>query len=714
MSKIFKKSKKLFDTRYILFVVFIFYLDINAQQWVNINPFNTTLINNLLDISFSDKQNGIIVGKWGIILKTTDSGASWIVLKNHQFDYDLRSVDFVNKDIAYAVGDYGTILKTTNSGNDWLDISISQLFPFNDIYFIDDTTGWCVGYRDVLFTNDGGISWERQYSHNYENLNAVYFVNNNTGWVVGNNTIIKTTDRGKHWMEQNSNTSWILNDVVFKDTSNGYITGVNSMYDYGILITSDGGNSWEKVENIGIATSLSVINNYIWAAGLGGIIKFSSDNGLTWSTQKSNTSSSLNHILFIDSLKGYAVGDYGTIINTNDEGRNWVIKQTYIPDDKITNGTFIDKDNGWGFIPYSDNFWFTSNGGNNWNKINKAPPIVDLKFFNKSKGIAFDNKYIHKTTDGGRNWISNEIPDLNCIFFINDSLFIGGGDNCILKSYDEGKTWEETNILNTVRFNIRNIFFLNEKLGWAVGESMECIDAGILLKTSDGGNNWEILRHPSENGVGIYFLDSLKGNLIAIAIDHGLVMTTEDGGITWESNFSMGDIPNKITYSNSTEGWVIGYNGLLLKTLDEGKTWEKVKVETHENLNNIVFTDNGRVGYIFGEKNVLLKYEDISNDIKERILTSSKELFSVYPNPFNNQTNIYFTLEENEWVNVSIVDILGKNVVTILNDELLSGIHHIQWSGLDRFNSRVASGIYFCIINISNKKIQIKKLVLLQ
>ena len=67
------------------------------------------------------------------------------------------------------------------------------------------------------------------------------------------------------------------------------------------------------------------------------------------------------------------------------------------------------------------------------------------------------------------------------------------------------------------------------------------------------------------------------------------------------------------------------------------------------------------------------------------------KLFQNYPNPFNPSTIIEFYLPNREYMTLKINDITGRNVITLIEGEVSSGNHRLQWS-----TNGLASGIYFC------------------
>ena len=84
-----------------------------------------------------------------------------------------------------------------------------------------------------------------------------------------------------------------------------------------------------------------------------------------------------------------------------------------------------------------------------------------------------------------------------------------------------------------------------------------------------------------------------------------------------------------------------------------------------------------------------------------------------YPNPFNPETVISFSLPQNSKVEVSIYNIKGQKVKNIINDNLIKGKHNLVWDGKDESGKPVPSGIYFFKMESENFS-EIRKCVLLK
>jgi hypothetical protein len=70
-------------------------------------------------------------------------------------------------------------------------------------------------------------------------------------------------------------------------------------------------------------------------------------------------------------------------------------------------------------------------------------------------------------------------------------------------------------------------------------------------------------------------------------------------------------------------------------------------------------------------------------------------LLSPRPNPFNPRVEIAFTLEKAQAVELTIFDVRGRLVATLLHEERPAGSHSVVWEGRDKRGHSVASGSYF-------------------
>ncbi len=96
-----------------------------------------------------------------------------------------------------------------------------------------------------------------------------------------------------------------------------------------------------------------------------------------------------------------------------------------------------------------------------------------------------------------------------------------------------------------------------------------------------------------------------------------------------------------------------------------------------------------------------------------RLLPSGYALRQNYPNPFNPVTTINYSLPARGHVNITIYNILGREVRTLVDDIRPSGNHRVEWNGADKAGHQVASGIYLYRMS-AGKFVQTRKMVLIR
>ena len=84
-----------------------------------------------------------------------------------------------------------------------------------------------------------------------------------------------------------------------------------------------------------------------------------------------------------------------------------------------------------------------------------------------------------------------------------------------------------------------------------------------------------------------------------------------------------------------------------------------------------------------------------------------------YPNPFNPSTRINFHLPEDGFVSISILDIKGREIVTILEEEHVAGSKSVNWTAVNKNGDLLPSGVYICLMK-TNDLILSKKMILLR
>ena len=114
--------------------------------------------------------------------------------------------------------------------------------------------------------------------------------------------------------------------------------------------------------------------------------------------------------------------------------------------------------------------------------------------------------------------------------------------------------------------------------------------------------------------------------------------------------------------------------------------------------------------YINGDNKVIS-----SGNFEVVLIPVPKEfaLHQNYPNPFNPITTINYDLPQQTHVNIMIYDILGREVVKLISEEISAGYQSITWNARNSFGLQVSAGIYFYQIQTSDF-VKTKKMVLLK
>jgi len=141
-----------------------------------------------------------------------------------------------------------------------------------------------------------------------------------------------------------------------------------------------------------------------------------------------------------------------------------------------------------------------------------------------------------------------------------------GRSGAIVHSSDGGMSW--TRQVSGTTYTLTSIYFVDARTGWAVGNN------GTILHTSDGGATWEKQASPVEYyHMGVHFVSRDKGFVVS---ERTNILATDDGGKTWAVVFKDEDfILKSISFCDERHGWVVGEFGYTYRTEDGGEHWEK-------------------------------------------------------------------------------------------------------------------------------------------
>ncbi|MEA9412347.1 YCF48-related protein [Flavobacterium sp. PL02] len=360
----------------------------------------------------------------------------------------------------------------------------------------------------------------------------IKFISENVGYILNNTEILETHDSGITWTKKQDINSG--NDLKFYKNV-GYVIG-NDGY---MLKSVDFGASWTEVKkkfSVNFNT-ISIINETTVVISSSNSIIKSVDGGNTWNNLKV-PNATINKTFFTTSLIGHAACTDGRMFKTIDGGASWYA---------TTNSNVVAYD------------------------------FSEVYFLDENIGFSSTNLHsnLYKTTDGGETWW--QIPNMNDAFytfsFVNESVgYAAGLYGVIFKTIDGGLNWKWASFQDSRIFNtgIYGIHFLDSETGFATGAR------GRIIKTTDGGKTWV------ENSPNYYDINNLQfsTNEIGIAKSGNLFFKTINSGVTWEKLSSIDAdrisafefVSENLAYAAIGDG---AYEGIVFKTLDGGRTWNK-------------------------------------------------------------------------------------------------------------------------------------------
>lgn len=192
---------------------------------------------------------------------------------------------------------------------------------------------WIVGNGGrILFSLDGGKSWQVQKSNTRENLFGVTFTDLKHGWACGGGgTILHTEDGGGVWTRQSSGTKHPIFKIQFLSGKVGYACGYFGLF----LRTADGGKTWQDKsigEDVTLRGMMFIDEKVGYIVGEFGTILKTRDGGSSFSRLDSLFPQTLFTVHFSNRRSGYAAGIDGAILRTDDGGRSWRKEESGVKD----------------------------------------------------------------------------------------------------------------------------------------------------------------------------------------------------------------------------------------------------------------------------------------------------------------------------------------------------------------------------------------------
>jgi len=375
---------------------------------------------------------------------------------------------------------------------------------------------------------------------------------------------------------------------------------------------------------------------------------------------------------------------------------------------------------------------------------------------------------IFKSLNGGDTWeicldnvnvrglsISSINPE---IVFATLAFSIPG----VVKSINGGLTWTraDSGISLNWETSVGSIAIAPSNLN-IVYVGTGGMHGGSLYKTSDGGDYWtDIGTDITDNAIRSIVIDPTNSDYLLVGtIGLDKIFRSNNAGLIWEeiASWSPAAGINSIVIDPSTNSTYYAgvYQNGLYKSLDSGATWFRLSngltedrirnIEVFTLNTNFVITGTFEAGIFISEdagqnwtqfneglnntwiyslaintltrdlfcgtsqgiyKIDLTPYLNISNS--DFTMLQQPSFILSYPNPFNPVTTIQYKLPQRSDVQITIYDLLGREVTTLVSKTQEAGIKSVQWDA-----TNVPSGMYFYQIR-AGEYVQTRKMVLLK
>jgi photosystem II stability/assembly factor-like uncharacterized protein len=250
------------------------------------------------------------------------------------------------------------------------------------VFFTSADRGYIAGDKGFFtYTTDGGKSWKKQVLNTDQDISEIYFRNDDNGYVVAGKKMFLTDDAGRSWREIKiykptdfKNLTPDFLSIRYADKRRGLIIGSllnkeGEVVDSLVMRTDNGGETWSRIL---VPSKLELYHlDFVdsargWIVGDKGLILVTYDGGVNWQIQKSGTERSLYNVDFRDSDEGYAVGGKGTILRTENGGEIWETVKTNFTN-TFLRVNFADDKNGW-IVGYGGTILRSSDKGRIWTK----------------------------------------------------------------------------------------------------------------------------------------------------------------------------------------------------------------------------------------------------------------------------------------------------------------------------------------------------------
>ncbi len=234
----------------------------------------------------------------------------------------------------------------------------------------------------------------------------------------------------------------------------------------------------------------------------------------------------------------------------------------------------------------------------------------------------------------------NQVPttyqqSINGVFFqpFSTTGWAVGDIGYVLRTTNGGLNWQKIARINRELFKVH---FLNDDDGFAVGGD------GSVYKTVNRGFTWIYQNSKtSENIYNLFFVSVIHGVYIGA---NGVAGFTTNGGSIWTIvNTGVSTHLYGVDFVDQNTGYACGSAGVILKTTTLGQYWTQLSTGISDNLRSIEFTD-ANIGYAVGEYGTIIKTTNGGASWASKTSGTTEDLLSV---DFTSDSNLGYAVGTN-------------------------------------------------------------------
>ncbi len=350
---------------------------------------------------------------------------------------------------------------------------------------------------------------------------------------------------------------------------------------------------------LGISGVADTFSRAGWAVGESGTILRTEDGGATWHDQSSGVTETLNAVAALSAAAAWTVGDGGTILTTMD-GKTWKTEDSGSEAD-LFGVAALDATHIWAvgaagtILFYDGEAWTAQMSGT-------SQDLRSVTVAEAGRVWAAGDQGTIQFFDGSawRAQASGTSSDLRAIAAATgaDGVWACGARGTIVVTAD-GTTWKPQT--SPTHETLNGISAVDSRTAYAAG------DAGIILQTANG-SAWNI--QESNNRNPVQSIVAVQGDRVWTA-GSGWIETTEDAGATWIIRYRSPAVSriSSVEAVDAYRAWVAGDAGSILHTEDGGVTWQQQVSGTDHYLTGIA-AGTSEIAWAAGEGGVILNTAD--------------------------------------------------------------------------------------------------------